>query len=670
MLYAKDSVSTFEPILENIYDTHGNLIAVNDKVTNSTTEYTLDKFGNTTLQTDTQHETSVQKENTFDTENNNTSTKYTIGTNVQSYGYTYDITKPESVLKSITLPTGAIQNIENDNLGRVKEILLNTGTNKSTKLFHYLKNGDHTSNQVSSIWYGDNEKYLDNLKYKYDEKGNITEIYENSLLVAKYKYDSLSRLVREDNKRFNKTTTWEYDAGGNITNRFEYEFTLNESLGEKTPTIIPYSYASTGIRDRLMAYNGESFVYDSIGNPTTYRNNMLVWEKGRQLKSFGNIASYEYNAQGIRTKKITSNTTTQYFLDGTKILAQKDIVSVSENATTETTMNFIYGIDGVIGFTLSGQNYYYKKNLQGDIIAIYDNNLQIIAKYDYDSWGNCKISYLENNVFVDFDKEKSYNTDNTSLYIALKNPFRYRSYYYDSDTNLYYLNSRYYDPEIGRFINIDDISVLDITNIALNGINLYAYCLNNPVNEVDESGYFILAFLISLFVFAVANTAIQFVSDVVKFVATGKWESDWEDYVGAFIGGAAGGIAFVLSGFNLSIAFGVMGAVDTLFTESLTNITGKTNYSILEIIGSTLISLGIGLLGGKGIEIAGVTIGRNSFYAVLKSGLKKLLNNTASRMSIKVILKGITSVYSFKLIGTFMQGLIKSIDLSNLITKK
>ena len=492
ILYAKDNVSIFEPIIENIYDTHGNLIAINDKINTTTIEYTLDKFGNTILQTDTQHGISVQKENTFDNTNNNTNTKYTIGENIQNYTFNYDTTKPESILNSVVLPTNAVQSIKNDNLDRTKEIVLNNivdnETKTNTRLFHYLKNGDHTSNLVSSIWFGDSDKYLDNLKYKYDEKGNITEVYENSMLVARYKYDSLSRLIREDNKPLNKTTTWEYDAGGNILNRFEYEFTTINDLNEKTPTIIPYAYVTSGIRDRLMSYNGEQFVYDSIGNPTLYQNNVLVWEKGRQLKSYGDIASYTYNASGIRTGKTVGTTTTQFFLDGTKILAQKDIVSAGENTTTETLMQFIYGVDGIIGFTINNENYYYKKNLQGDIIGIYDNNLQLITKYTYDAWGNHKISYLDNDIFVDFSPTNSYNETNTSLYIALKNPFRYRGYYYDTETGLYYLNSRYYDPETGRFINVDDIDVIDTTKDFANGINLYVYCLNNPVNDYDING--------------------------------------------------------------------------------------------------------------------------------------------------------------------------------------
>ena len=241
-----------------------------------------------------------------------------------------------------------------------------------------MKNGLHTSNQVSSIWFGDDDKYLDNLKYKYDEKGNITEVYENSMLVARYKYDSLSRLIREDNKPLNKTVTWEYDAGGNILNRREYPFEINESLEMyyderlfsaeqlasglyKTFKFIPYSYATSGIRDRLMSYGNQTneddnipqFKYDIIGNPEYYKYNQLVWDKGRQLKSYGNVASYTYNANGIRTSKTVGSTTTQYFLDGTKILAQKDIVSAGESTTTETFMKFIYGIDGIIGFTLT-----------------------------------------------------------------------------------------------------------------------------------------------------------------------------------------------------------------------------------------------------------------------------------------------------------------------------
>ena len=196
----------------------------------------------------------------------------------------------------------------------------------------------------------------------------------------------------------------------------------------------------------------------------------------------------------------------------------------------------MYGFDGITGFILNGENYYYKKNLQGDIIGIFDNNRQIIAKYDYDSWGNFKISYLDNGIFVDITEENSYNYSIASLYVALKNPFRYRGYYYDNETKLYYLNSRYYDPELGRFINIDDINVLTQSKDLLNGLNLYAYCSNNPVMLKDETGKAWWEWLIGIFVIAAAA--------VLTVVTAGGFAAAGAAFMGALgIGGSVGGAA-------------------------------------------------------------------------------------------------------------------------------
>ena len=95
-----------------------------------------------------------------------------------------------------------------------------------------------------------------------------------------------------------------------------------------------------------------------------------------------------------------------------------------------------------------------------------------MVKYVYDAWGVCDTIVLDEN----------------AANIANLNPFRYRSYYLDTGLNLYYLKTRYYDPKIGRFITIDDISYLAPDTI--NGLNLYAYCLNNPVTYFDETGRF------------------------------------------------------------------------------------------------------------------------------------------------------------------------------------
>jgi len=128
-------------------------------------------------------------------------------------------------------------------------------------------------------------------------------------------------------------------------------------------------------------------------------------------------------------------------------------------------------VDGIAGFNYNGVTYLYRKNVQGDITHIYrkngDRDLVEVAHYAYDAFGNTEI-------LSETDK------------IGALNPFRYRGYYFDIETKLYYLISRYYDPETCRFISADSIEYLDPET--LGGLNLYAYCCNNPVMMTDEDG--------------------------------------------------------------------------------------------------------------------------------------------------------------------------------------
>ncbi len=128
---------------------------------------------------------------------------------------------------------------------------------------------------------------------------------------------------------------------------------------------------------------------------------------------------------------------------------------------------YLYSADGIIGFVQGGQRFLYRKNLFGDITAIYQGETKL-AEYEYDAWGNCTITLDTNSV-------------------GKNNPFRYRGYYWDNDIKLYYLMSRYYDPKTGRFINADTFDYLKPK--AVNGLNLYAYCRNNPVMYKDPSGH-------------------------------------------------------------------------------------------------------------------------------------------------------------------------------------
>ena len=145
-----------------------------------------------------------------------------------------------------------------------------------------------------------------------------------------------------------------------------------------------------------------------------------------------------------------------------------------------TSIDYIYGTEGIAGFivdkdTNNEATYVYRKNIFGDVTAVYNDDGILQCTYEYDAWGN--------HVIYDADgKVVDGNSDN----IGLINPIRYRGYYFDEETGLYYLKTRYYDPQVGRFMTIDGIEYLDPETI--NGLNLYAYCNNNPVMNVDPDG--------------------------------------------------------------------------------------------------------------------------------------------------------------------------------------
>jgi len=133
------------------------------------------------------------------------------------------------------------------------------------------------------------------------------------------------------------------------------------------------------------------------------------------------------------------------------------------------TLYYFYDDSGsIIGFEYNGTTYYYGKNLQGDIVCIYDTNGNRVVYYKYDAWGNI-LSI----------------TGSLASTIGEINPFRYRSYYYDVESGFYYLNSRYYDPSVGRFLNADSIIG---ANGGIQGYNMFAYCANNPINFIDSMG--------------------------------------------------------------------------------------------------------------------------------------------------------------------------------------
>jgi RHS repeat-associated protein len=206
------------------------------------------------------------------------------------------------------------------------------------------------------------------------------------------------------------------------------------------------------------------FEDDPIGNIINDSEYAYTWEQGRQLsfmQKAGHNIAFKYNAQGIRTEKTVNGVTTQYHLVGDKLTYE-----------TDGTDNIYYTYDSagnLVSMNFNGIEYYYVYNAQGDIIALVDAAGNEVVSYIYDTWG--KLLSIEGTL-----KDT----------VGIKNPYRYRSYRYDTETGLYYLNSRYYNSEWGRFINADGLAG---TLGKLLSANMFAYCENNPVNRKDHGDY-------------------------------------------------------------------------------------------------------------------------------------------------------------------------------------
>ena len=183
-----------------------------------------------------------------------------------------------------------------------------------------------------------------------------------------------------------------------------------------------------------------------------------------------NAYTYNYDENGIRTRKTVGNTVTDYYYNGSLLIGIVQTTTNSDGSTETSMQRFSYDADGkVVGVNYNGTYYYYLRNAQGDIVKLIDKTGSTVVSYTYDSWG--KLLSTTGSLAETFGTEQ---------------PFRYRGYVYDEETGLYYVSSRYYDPEIGRFINAD--SQLNQKDGIL-GYNMFAYCHNNPIMYSDPTGH-------------------------------------------------------------------------------------------------------------------------------------------------------------------------------------
>jgi len=437
------------------YDNSGALATVTDSATGIKTTHYYDLTDRLMKYTETGTDYSHSVGYSYDQLNNLTALKETINGTERTNSYTYD---DDNRVTSVTAD-GTTVDYTYDAWGRLSQKVTKQGeTTIKSETFTYTPHNAATSGQVAShsVTYDGITTVYD---YTYDDNGNIIAIDDGSDVIS-YEYDSAGQLSRENNETLDSYRVFAYDNAGNILS----SGTAASNTGTETvpSTVRSYVYGDSDWGDLLTGYNGKTISYDEIGNPLTYGNRSYSWEHGRELATLtenGITWTYTYDANGMRTKRTDQTTTYTYIYNGSQL---------TQMTVDGYTFNFTYDAAGTpLTVTMNGNLYYYVTNLQGDVIRILNSNGEVVETYNYDAWG----------------KHATDDDDSIGDY----NPLRYRGYVYDSETGLYYLQSRYYDPEVGRFINGDG---LVSTGQGPLGNNMFSYCGNNPANRVDETGKF------------------------------------------------------------------------------------------------------------------------------------------------------------------------------------
>ena len=283
-----------------------------------------------------------------------------------------------------------------------------------------------------------------------------------------------------------------------------------------------------------------------------------------------------------------ANKTTSYFYDHSGRLLEEHSTTTDNKGSSETSdLVYFYDACGIAGFVHNGSTYYLHRNLHGDVESIFDSTGTLIATYRYDAWGN-------HNVYGATGAENT-----SSTFIGNINPIRYRGYYFDVETNMYFCNARYYVPEWCRWLSQDSVNFLDPDSA--DGLNLFAYCNNNPVMYADPSGHSIsmlVVFLIGAIIGAAVGTG----------VAIHEKKKGW-DFVKTVFAGI--GLGIVAAGLFIAAAAAGVGASAAIAGKAMAytkifGVTVKTAAAIGALVYNTFafaVAPLIGIDDMEGIEI-------------------------------------------------------------------
>ena len=555
------------------YNAEGDLAKKLDVTTGKAVNYEYDSLGRLIHSYQTDNGTIQQRtEHLYDSENRLVSQSWQLGDTLYKEAFTYSTA--DGSLTKVDGTGFTTYSFAYDSLKR-----LSSRYNWIYRQnYTYRTNGGNQTTQIASIDYAKRDGGTGftefKLGYAYDAAGNITKITGTTRTdqSASYTYDNQGQLTKEVNTK--GTYNYTYDTYGNI----------RSVSGAASHT---YTYGDSEWLDLLTAYDGKEITYDAIGNPAVWHNGTgdwsLSWANGRQLTEAtkgSHVVSYTYDLAGIRNSKTVDGVTYNYITQNGQVVRQTWGSHVLDIIYDNTGKPYALNYDGTM--------YYYVLNLQGDVIAIVTTWGAAYGTYTYDAWGN---------------------VISQSGSIASINPIRYRGYYYDSETGLYYLGSRYYDPAVKRFINADGATLAVTNSGELTDKNYFAYCNNSPVMQKDDGGE-----LGHIAIGAIVGGILGAAGEVVSQVATGTKLKDvnWKDVA--------------IEGVNGALTGGLMAA--GLPTSTVT--VGRTLINA-----ATAVSHGINNKKSavENIRAAGLAAATTTFLGGLRkpNGLKKVVTNRIFR---------------------------------------
>ena len=399
------------------------------------------------------------------------------------------------------------------------------------KKYSYQKEGIKDTNKIGrEEIYVNNKSYINN-EISYDEKQRVIKEGTREFTYTQEGY------IKTDSKN---NVSYEYDNLGNIVKKNEggIEYTYKYLSNNRLKSV------ESNNKKINISYDESNPLYPSLieRSEGEKREEIKLSYEGRRL-SIVEIGTkkylYKYDSLGQRVIKEEGNNKERYqYQDGRIKQVEKE---------GEYSLIYSYSSNGIIQSVSEISNkdiktYFYLIDIIGNIVGLVDGNGNIVVEYDYSSYGKVEVK-------------------KDTVGISKKDHIRYKGYIYDEETKLYYLISRYYDPEIGRFISPDSVEYIEPSSIS--GLNLYVYCCNDPINMYDPSGNF--AFFVAT---AIVGAIIGF-----GWAAYKDYKDDgqifngsvaWYDYLGATVlGGIIGGLIGAFAGISFSVYIPTFGWINS-----------------------------------------------------------------------------------------------------------